>query len=149
MKHKFFHVAPEDLDHLEAKDCYSVGELHCAKEMVALALKGEDSIALGFGPNVGEIQGIAGSYRQWTGSAQLWAVLSPATEKHPIALRRACIQLVHYAVDKQHLHRVSLTVKSSYAKGIRFAESLGFQFEGKMLRFLPDKEDANLYARLF
>lgn len=150
MKFKFFRVAPEDLDAIEAKECYSVGELHCAREMVGLSFgNNETSLALGFGPSNGEILGIAGSYRQWAGSAQLWAVFSPSVDKYPVALLRGCLQLIHYAQYVQKLQRVSLTVKSSYTKGNRFATSLGFSFEGKMQCFLPDASDANLYARLF
>ncbi len=152
MNHKFFHVAPRDLDSIEAKDCYSLGEIYCARQMIDLAVtqnKSPDSIALGIGLRENDLYGIGGSYRQWAGSSQLWAVFSPRVDLHPIALRRACLQFIHYAVDKQQLHRVSLTVKSGYAKGTRFAQSLGFELEGKMKKFLPDGEDANLYARFF
>lgn len=148
MKYNFYSVVPESLDELEAKECYSVGELNCAKELVALSMGGKDSLSLGFGIP-GRLYGIVGCYRQWRGSAQLWAVFDVESEKYPIALRRGCLQLIDFAVKKQELHRVSLTVKASYTKGNRFAHSLGFDLEGKMLAFLPDASDANLYARLF
>lgn len=157
MRYSFYEVVPESLDEIEAKACYSVGELGCAREMIALSMNGEDSACLGFGVGtfpVGvkekvRLYGIAGSYRQWKGCAQLWAIFDAESGKHPIALRRACQQLIAYAVARQGLHRVSLTVKSGYTKGNRFAESLGFKLEGKMSAFLPDATDANLYARLF
>lgn len=148
MKFNFYSIIPESLDEIQAKECYSVGEIHCAKELVALSLTNEDSASIGFGVP-GRLFGAVGSYRQWRGSSQLWAIFDADSEKYPIALRRACTQLILYTVKKQELHRVSLTVKSSYTKGNRFAESLGFSFEGKMLAFLPDASDANLYARLF
>ncbi len=156
MRFNFYEVIPESLDQIEAKECYSVGEIGCARDMIALSMNGEDSACLGFGissflKGKEEIRlyGIAGTYRQWKGCSQLWAIFDAESERYPIALRRACLQLIQYAVARQGLHRVSLTVKSGYTKGNRFAESLGFKLEGKMSAFLPDATDANLYARLF
>lgn len=148
MRFNYSLVTPESLDIIEAKECYSIGELQCARDMLAIALRNPESACMGFGTN-DRLYGIAGSYRQWAGSSQLWAVFDAESERYPIALRRACLQLISYAVAKQELYRVSLTVKSEYTKGNRFAHSLGFDFEGKMLAFLPDGSDANLYARLF
>ena len=148
MRFKFFSVVPESLDEIQAKECYSVGELFCAKELLAIGMTNPDSACIGFGVE-GRLYGVAGSYKQWAGSSQLWAVFDIESEKYPIALRRACQQLILYTVKKQDLHRVSLTVKSSYTQGNRFAKSLGFDFEGTMRAFLPCASDANLYARLF
>lgn len=149
MRYKLCPVIPEDADSLSPKACYSVGEVGCIKDMIALSSsRNNDSIAMGFGPE-GELWGIAGSYRQWAGSAQIWALFDDRVEKHPLALLKVCVILMNYAVQKQELHRVSLTVRSSYTSGNRFAASLGFDFEGKMYGYLPDAGDANLYARLF
>ncbi len=143
-------VTPEDVDILSAKSVYSVGEIGCVKAMIALAHKGRnpDSLAMGFGPRE-EVWGVAGSYRQWAGAAQFWALFDDRVESHPLALLKVCLLLMAYAVQKQELRRVSLTVRSSYTKGNRFAATLGFDFEGKMYGYLPDSGDANLYARLF
>ena len=109
--------------------------------------KSFDCISMGIGHD--RPLGIVGSYRQWEGSAQIWAVLGEELDRHPIALLKSCIILLNYAVQKQKLRRVSLTVRSDYTKGNRFAHALGFDFEGKMHAYLPDGGDANLYARLF
>lgn len=150
MKYSFYSVIPEDVEELDPKDCFSVGELGCTKDLIALSVNGgADSMCLGFGDEDGRLHGIAGSYRQWRGSSQLWAIFDKKVDRHPLALAKTCLTLIHYARDKQALHRVSLTVRSDYTMGNRFAAALGFSLEGKMHGYLPDGADANLYARLF
>ena len=150
MRFDFFPVKPEDLEELIPKTCYSIGELGCSKDLIALScLQNTDSISMGFGLADGTLLGICGSYRQWEGAAQAWAVFDARVELHPRALYMACEQLIQYAQAKQGLRRLSLTVKSGYTKGNRFASALGFSFEGKLYGYLPGGDDAHLYARLF
>lgn len=150
MRFSFHTPIPSDVDRLAAKEVYSVGELGCVKELVHLSRGGKnpDCLAMGFGLH-GDLYGIAGSYRQWSGAAQLWALFDDRVNRHPIMLTKTCLILINYAHQKQELRRVSLTVKSSYTSGNRFAEALGFDLEGRMVGYLPDGADANLYARLF
>lgn len=146
-----FHTPrPSDLDRLNPKEVYSIGELGCVRDLIALSREGKnpDCIAMGFGLH-GELFGIAGSYRQWSGSSQLWAAFDERVNLYPIMLLKTCLILINYAKQKQDLRRVSLTVQSGYTSGNRFAEALGFDFEGRMVGYLPDGADANLYARLF
>lgn len=149
MKYKLFEVVPEDIDEIVAKDCYSVGELGCCKTLIRLSAMNADSITCGFGEGEGVLHGIAGSYRQWDGVAQLWAVFDKVSCKYPIAFTKICESLIRYAAEKQQLKRVSLTVKADYFQGNNFARVLGFTLEGKMKTYLPDGADANLYARFF
>lgn len=150
MKFSFYQVTPDDLEELNKKDCFSMGEIGCAEDLLALAMHyNSDSICMGFGDSEGRLYGICGSYRQWKGAAQLWAIFDKEVDNHPLSLTKACMQLIEYARKKQDLRRVSFTVKSDYNKGNRFADVLGFAFEGKMYGFLPCGSDANLYARLF
>lgn len=150
MRFNFHTPFPEDLERLSPKGIYSVGELGCASDLISLSRAGKnpDCLAMGFGLG-GEIYGIAGSYRQWKGAAQLWAVFDHRVDKYPKMLAQTCMILISYAQQKQELRRVSLTVQSSYTKGNRFAQFLGFDLEGRMVGYLPDGSDANLYARLF
>lgn len=149
MKYKLFEIEPGDVDEIDAKECYSVGELGCSKDLIQLSKSTPDSIAIGFGEGDSDLHGIAGSYRQWPGSAQLWAIFSYKTERHPLALTKICDALIIYAVKKQELRRVSLNVRASYERGNKFAKFLKFDLEGTMRSYLPDGEDANMYARLF
>lgn len=150
MKYRFGTPYPSDLERLSPKGVYSVGELGCVRDLIALSRAGSnpDCIAKSFGLE-DQIFGIVGSYRQWEGVAQLWAVFDDRAEAYPKELVKTCLVLINYAQQKQDLRRVSLTVRSSYTKGNRFAEVLGFDLEGRMVGFLPDGGDANLYARLF
>jgi hypothetical protein len=149
MKYKLFEVEPEDIDEINVKECYSVGELGCCKELIKISKLSADSVCLGFGVEEGTLHGIAGSYRQWSGSAQFWAAMDKNTECCPIAFAKMCEALIQYAATKQELRRGSLTVRANYEQGNKFAKHLKFEFEGLMKRFLPDGEDANLYARIF
>lgn len=150
MRYELFRPLPEDLDKIEAKDCYSLGEVGCSRTLIDMSWvgKSKDSICLAFAKE-GQIHGIAGSYRNWAGSAQAWAVFGARVDEYPIALSKVCHSLINYAVAEQALQRLSLTVRSSYTTGDRFARSLGFTFEGRMRKFLPDGDDANIYSRLF
>ncbi len=150
MKFELFHPMPEDINSLDYKECYSIGELGCSKTLIEMSHLGrsKESICLAFA-NAGMIYGIAGSYRSWPGSAQAWAVFSPSVDKYPVALKKICASLINHAVKEQHLHRLSLTVKSDYEKGNNFAGCLGFELEGLMKKYLPDGADACLYARTF
>lgn len=150
MRYKFLTPIPSDVDRLNPKSVYALGEIGCVRTLIQMSQGGKnpDSIAMGIGPGE-EPWGVAGSYRQWDGVAQIWALFDDRLDRHPIALYKSCIILLNYAVQKQNLRRVSLTVRSDYTKGNRFAAALGFDLEGKMVGYLPDGGDANLYARLF
>lgn len=142
-------VLPSALDSIEAKECYSLGELGCTKTLIELsATKNKDSLCLGFS-NGEKLLGIAGAYRSWPGSAQAWAVFDKAVDHFPIELTKVCLSLMQYARKEQDLRRLSLTVRDGFKKGDRFAKALGFEPEGHMRRYLPDGGDAILYARLF
>lgn len=150
MKFELFHPMPEDMVSLDYKECYSLGELGCSKTLIEMSHLGrsKESLCLAFA-NQGLIYGIAGSYRSWAGSAQAWAIFSPAVDKYPVALKKVCTSLINHAVKEQHLVRLSLTVRSDYEKGNNFAKCLGFELEGHMKKYLPDGRDAHLYARIF
>lgn len=149
MKYKLFDVIHEDVDEIEAKGCYSVGELGCCKELIRISKMNPDSISCGFGESDGLLHGIAGSYRQWEGSAQLWALFSKRSCKYPVALTKVCEAMIDYAVRKQKLKRVSITVRADYEEGNKFAKFLKFDHEGKLRSYLPGGHDANLYARIY
>lgn len=148
MRFSTYRSTVDDIEGLSVKDCYSIGEVGCSKDLVNLSYGNEDSIAASFGVE-GVIYGVAGSYRNWDGVAQGWAIFGKDVDRYPIALTKLCHGLIVYAAKKQNLRRISLTVRNEYTKGNQFAYRLGFDFEGVMRGFLPDGGDANLYARLF
>ena len=150
MKYDLLHPVADDIDKLDPKDCYSLGDVGCTKTLVQMSWVGKtkDSICLAF-VNQGKFYGVAGSYRNWAGVAQGWAIFDRAVDEHPIALTKTCVTLIKYAQKEQELRRLSLTVRSGYTKGDKFARALGFVLEGEMKKFLPDGSDAWMYARLF
>lgn len=149
MKFDFYHPDVDMFYSLKPKQCFGESEIQFLPSLVELGVAGNpDSLVRGFGPN-GIVWGLCGSYRLWNGNAQLWAVWNENVDSYPISLTKACLTLVNFAVQKQDLKRVSLTVRCGYNEGNRFAETLGFTLEGTMRHYLPDGADVNLYARLF
>lgn len=149
MRFNLVKVLPDAIDAISPKECYSLGELGCTKDLIKLStMKNKDSICLGFTEG-GKLLGVAGSYRVWAGSAQAWGVFDRAVDKFPKSLTEVCLSLILYAQKTQELKRISLTVREGFKKGDRFASVLGFEQEGSMKRYLPDGGDARLYARLF
>lgn len=137
-----------DIDILRLKGCFTIDELVVSKYLVEISHRNLDSLAVCF-HHEGKPYGVAGSSRQWPGVAQAWALFDNDVDKYPVALFKACQTLLLYAAQKQELHRISFTVRSGYTVGNKFPKSLGFDFEGKMMGYFSDGEDANLYARLF
>lgn len=148
MKFKTYTARPEDMDNLALKDCYSFAEIGASRELIAFGEKSPDSLCVSFGID-GKILGVAGSFKQWSGVSQLWALFSKEVDAYPIELTKVCQALILYAAETQELRRVSLNVRYDYTKGNQFAQRLGFDFEGRMYGFFPDGGDASLYARLF
>lgn len=149
MRFSLVRVLPTALESLSPKDCYSLGEIGCVRDLIQLAAtKNQDSICLGFVEGE-KLLGIAGSYRIWDGVSQAWAVFDQGVDAYPIALREVCVSLIEFARARQELRRMSLNVRAGFQKGERFAESLGFEKEGYLSKYLPGGGDAILYARLF
>lgn len=148
MKFKAQRSLPGDIERLNLKDCFSSAEIENSKMMVDYSRKSDDSLCASFYFE-GRLVGVAGSFRQWDGVAQFWALFDEEVDKYPIALTKVCNALILYAVETQKLRRVSLNVISDYTNGNRFARCLGFDFEGRMYGFFQNGKDANLYARLF
>jgi hypothetical protein len=149
MKYKIFDAHPDHIEEINYKECYSKDELECVRELIAAAKVSGNSLAVSIKNESGKVVGLVGSYKLWTGCSQIWAIFDREVDDHPVSLAKVCHNLIRYAATTQDLRRMSMNVRSHYEKGNRFAEFLGFDFEGKMWGYLPDGGDANLYARLF
>ena len=82
----------------------------------------------------------------WDGVCEVWFNLIKKDKiKSQLRIIKAILneQGRHY-----HVTRYQATVKESFCKGIKFVKALGFEFEGKLRRYLPDGSDADMYSRL-
>lgn len=146
-----------DIEQLCPKGIYSAGEIDSAKQIERFSANRAASYGKLHTKTFGilsdggsEIKlGVVGAIKQWDGFATIWAIFSKESERYPIALTKSCIALINEVAFIFELRRVSFTVRSDYTSGHRFAESLGFRFEGTMHGYLPDGANADLYARLF
>lgn len=94
------------------------------------------------------VLGIFGGYYITKGCLQAWAILSEDITKYPIAFHKAVLKLINNSLYKLDNHRIQFSVKSDYDKGIKWALSLGFNIEGIMQKYGPDKSDYVLMARV-
>jgi hypothetical protein len=149
MRFEIFESTENDISMLDYKDCFS-GEISVAQTVLGYSVKNNDNaIVRSFGLCEDDVLGVVGAIKVWDGNAQLWAVFDRRTDKYPISLTKACEACIKLAAKELNLRRVSFTVKSDYTNGHKFANHLGFVFEGRMMGYLPDGSDADLYARLF
>jgi hypothetical protein len=80
----------------------------------------------------------------WNGRSVAWANLAPGLS------RRKILQIHKDALHYFSIHpgRIEAYVATTFAAGIRWVEMLGFAREGTMRAFLPDGQDAFMYARV-
>jgi hypothetical protein len=80
---------------------------------------------------------------QAPGRGECWALMADGTSKH--------MTWLHFAVKRflsmQRWQRLEATVEESFGQGCRWVELLGFQFEGKMLKYGLNGETHLRYAR--
>ena len=92
----------------------------------------------------GEVVGCAGLSLLSPGRAYAWALLSDC---RPVPFR-AVHRAVKTVLDRSAIRRIETAVDSGFAAGERWAAMLGFAREGRMRAYLPNGDDAELYARV-
>ena len=90
----------------------------------------------------GRVLGCGGAIEQWNGRAIVWALLACDSGKHFTAIHRAVASFL----NGLPYHRIETTVDSNFAQGKRWADLLGFEFEGVARKYTPDGKDSFLYA---
>jgi hypothetical protein len=91
---------------------------------------------------------IVGGNLVWEGFLTCWGILSDAVTKHPIAFTKEIRRLIRVHIEELKLYRLSMEVKADYLMGVRWANALGFECEGTMKKWGPDKSDYCLFARV-
>ena len=86
----------------------------------------------------------AGVIELMPGRWQAWAMLGPDTGKIMVPLTRA---VARYFASRKY-KRVETCIDPNFPEAIRWAELLGFTFEGRMKKYLPNGADQLLYARV-
>ena len=85
----------------------------------------------------------------WLGNAQGWVISSKRIFKNKIKAARLIKQRTDLLCANNKIWRLQTAVKADFKIGIRFAEFLGFNKEGLMVGYGPDKTDYYLMARIY
>lgn len=96
----------------------------------------------------GEILAVIGGTLYWPGVATLSAIITTVMPNYPLATTKAVSHCIACAMNDLDLHRVEIQVKSSYVSGQQWAQLLGFEAEGILKKYGPNKEDYTMYARV-
>ena len=85
----------------------------------------------------------------WLGSAQGWVISSKRIFRNKIKASRLIKERTDLLCANNKIWRLQTAVKANFNTGIRFAEFLGFNKEGLMVGYGPDKTDYYLMARIY
>ena len=85
----------------------------------------------------------------WMGNAQGWVISSKRIFANKIKASRLIKQRTDLLCANNKIWRLQTAVKADFKIGIRFAEFLGFNKEGLMVGYGPDKTDYYLMARIY
>ncbi len=98
-----------------------------------------------------EIVAVGGLQMKWEGVGTLWLILTEDCKKygiHGLLALEVIRDKTNYLIEKNHLWRAEATIRVGFPQAIKMIEFLGFQREGTMRMFFPDKTDAYLYSRI-
>ena len=85
----------------------------------------------------------------WMGNAQGWVISSKRIFANKIKASRLIKERTDLLCANNKIWRLQTAVKADFKIGIRFAEFLGFNKEGLMVGYGPDKTDYYLMARIY
>ena len=85
----------------------------------------------------------------WMGNAQGWVISSKRIFRNKVKASRLIKQRTDLLCANNKIWRLQTAVKANFKIGIRFAEFLGFNKEGLMVGYGPDKTDYYLMARIY
>ena len=85
----------------------------------------------------------------WMGNAQGWVLSSKRIFRNKIKASRLIKERTDLLCANNKIWRLQTAVKADFKIGIRFAEFLGFNKEGLMVGYGPDKTDYYLMARIY
>lgn len=94
----------------------------------------------------GRILCCCGFIRLWAGVVEGWILPSVYIDTHPISYARKIRQYLDSIMETFNCHRIQSTAIND-ERHRRWMEFLGFNVEGKMVRYTADKRDFLMYAR--
>ncbi len=83
----------------------------------------------------------------WEGVGEMWMIIDERARTVPVALTKSALRLCDIFEIYLRLHRLQITVRKDDRRAVRWAQRLGFNAEGLMLKYGPDQSDFYLMAR--
>ena len=96
----------------------------------------------------GKVIGVAGLTICWPEMAEAWCLFVENISDYKMLPRLAKRTLRSWA-DEYNLVRIQAPLRADFMDGIRFAEWLGFECEGRLRKFHPDGCDALMHSIIF
>ena len=126
----------EDLDEIEP--VFTVGDVDRG------VFQEETGRTIMFGD---KIAGCLGVSMIWSGVGVGWCIMDKnLTKQQRLIVGKTCKKRLPNFMDLIGIHRIQADVKNGFDVGKRFVEFLGFESEGIMKAFGPDKEDYERFA---
>ena len=97
------------------------------------------------------IVAVGGLQVRWEGVGLLWLMLTADCKKYGIyslLALEAIKEKMEYLIKKNNLWRAEAAVRTDFPQAIKMIEFFGFEREGLMRKYYPDKSDSYLYAKV-
>jgi len=98
-----------------------------------------------------KIVGVAGVIILWEGVGLFWLILANDCKKNGffgIMAISAIKSVFDELVEQNNLRRAQATVRPDFPEAIKMIEFLGFEWEGLLKQYFPDKTDAFMYGKI-
>ena len=100
----------------------------------------------------GALVAVGGVQVKWEGVGLFWLILTADCKKEGIHGLRALYAIrekIEELTKKNNLHRAEAAIRTDFSRAIAMIEALGFEREGLMRQYYPDKTDGFLYSKVF
>ena len=94
-----------------------------------------------------EVMACGGVYIHWQGVGEAWVLTSPLVEKHMVSFHKAVKTKLQEIARDHNLHRIQCVVNQIYRRSQKWVERLGFEREGLLKYYGPDRTSYYMYAR--
>ncbi len=82
----------------------------------------------------------------WEGVACAWLLSTPLVDKYKLFLHKTVKNAIRFVSEAKRLHRIETVILADHLISQRWAERLGFEYEGTMMKFDARKNNYYRYA---
>jgi hypothetical protein len=96
----------------------------------------------------GAIVWASGVLLHYPGMGECWALTTPLIHKYPKTVARVVRKILFEIIINNKLFRVQVTCKAKDKRAVKFLKFLGFEIEGLMRSYGPDRSDHFMMGRV-